>query len=85
MARFELAFDQLSSGAQAVAHDTGFTPGARNPFRSIGIRAIEVLHACETALDLVERYERPDRPGGWREHEVRLAALGGLHSWTAWT
>jgi coenzyme F420-reducing hydrogenase alpha subunit len=34
----------------------------RNPFRSIVVRAIEILYACDEALRLVAAYEPPARP-----------------------
>ena len=34
----------------------------RNPFRSIVVRAVETLFACEEALRLAGLYEPPDRP-----------------------
>ena len=32
----------------------------KNPFRSIVIRAIEIVYACEEALRLIAAYEPPD-------------------------
>ncbi len=62
LARFALNFDRLSSGARAAATAVGLGPADRNPFRSIVIRAVEVLHACDEAISLIEAYERPDLP-----------------------
>lgn len=61
MARFALNADQLSAGARDAARRAGLTPDTRNPYRTIVIRAVEVLHACEEALAIMERYEEPDR------------------------
>ncbi|MGW2715949.1 nickel-dependent hydrogenase large subunit, partial [Streptomyces sp. NPDC001356] len=33
-----------------------------NPFRSIVVRAVEVVHAVEEALRIIDAYERPPRP-----------------------
>ena len=33
-----------------------------NPFRSIIVRAVEVLYACEEALRIINDYEMPDAP-----------------------
>ena len=40
-------------------------PGAPcpNPFRSIVVRAVELLYACDEALRLIDGYEEPDAPG----------------------
>jgi coenzyme F420-reducing hydrogenase alpha subunit len=61
-ARFALNHAHLSPGARAAADAVGLGPDERNPFRSIVTRAVEVLHACEEAIALIERYEAPDRP-----------------------
>ena len=34
----------------------------RNPFRSIVVRAVEVVYAIEEALRIIDEYERPSRP-----------------------
>jgi coenzyme F420-reducing hydrogenase alpha subunit len=33
-----------------------------NPYKSIVVRSLEVLYACEEALRIIEDYEEPDRP-----------------------
>jgi len=62
MARYALNFDRLSPGARSAAEAAGLGPVCRNPYRSIVVRAVEVLHACEEALELIERYAPPSRP-----------------------
>lgn len=62
LARFGLSADRLSPGAWEAAADAGLEHPCRNPFRSIVVRAVETLHACEEALRIVESYEEPDRP-----------------------
>ena len=62
LARYALNFDRLSPLAQEAARDAGLEPVCRNPFRSIVVRAIEVLWACDEALRLIERYEPPAAP-----------------------
>ncbi|HET7238627.1 MAG TPA: nickel-dependent hydrogenase large subunit, partial [Terrimicrobiaceae bacterium] len=62
MARFNLNFDQLDANARQAAQEAGVPGVCRNPFQSIVIRAIEVLHACEEALRLIADYEPPDVP-----------------------
>ncbi|MCB1014756.1 MAG: nickel-dependent hydrogenase large subunit, partial [Acidimicrobiales bacterium] len=62
LARFALGFDHLLPGARAAADAAGLTPDERNPFRSIVVRAVEVLHAVEEAIALLEGYEEPDAP-----------------------
>ncbi|VBB47468.1 Hydrogen dehydrogenase [uncultured Desulfatiglans sp.] len=62
MARFNLNFDQLPPMARRAAEEVGYVPPCRNPFKSIVVRAIEVLCACETALDIVAGYDPPPSP-----------------------
>lgn len=59
MARFALNAGHLSPGARDAAAAVGLSPDERNPFRSIVIRAVEILHACEEALGWVRSYEPP--------------------------
>ena len=63
LARYALNFDRLSPLAQAAAREAGLGPRCTNPYRSIIVRAVEVLHACDEALRIIAAYEPPDRPG----------------------
>ncbi len=62
MARYSLNFDRLSPLAQNAAREAGLGPVCRNPFRSIIVRSVEVLWACDEALRIIENYESPDAP-----------------------
>ncbi len=62
LARFNLNFARLSPLARELAAEVGLTAPCRNPFRSIVVRAIEVVFACDEALRLIEAYEPPERP-----------------------
>lgn len=62
LARYSLNFDRLSPVAQAAARDAGLGRTCADPFRSIIVRAVEILHACDEAVRIVEAYEPPDRP-----------------------
>lgn len=61
LARFVLNADRLSPRAAALAAEVGLTAAERNPFRSIIVRAVETVHACEVALSIVEGYSLPTR------------------------
>jgi coenzyme F420-reducing hydrogenase alpha subunit len=61
LARFALNADHLAPRAAAAAHAAGLTAAERNPFRSIVVRAVETLHACEVALAITARYTPPER------------------------
>ena len=62
MARFALNGQQLSPRALAAAGRVGLTPGVTNPFKSIIVRAVEIVHACEASLAIIESYEPPNPP-----------------------
>ncbi|MDA8248688.1 MAG: Ni/Fe hydrogenase subunit alpha [Rhodospirillales bacterium] len=62
LARFNLNYAQLGAPVQALAAELGLAPGCRNPFRSIVVRAIELVYACEEALRLIAAYEPPGAP-----------------------
>jgi sulfhydrogenase subunit alpha len=62
LARYSLNFDKLTPLAQQAARDAGLGPVCRNPFKSIVVRSVETLYACEEALRLIEQYEMPDKP-----------------------
>ncbi len=62
LARFALAFDELTPLAKEAAHEAGLTPAERNPFRSIVVRSVELVEACDEALRLIDAYEEPDAP-----------------------
>ena len=60
LARYALNFDRLPASVQALAREAGLGPVCRNPFRSIIVRAIEIVYACEEALGLIAAYEPPE-------------------------
>ncbi len=62
LARYGLNFDMLSPAARQAARDAGLPPVCRNPFRSIIVRAVEILYACDEALRLIGEYEAPEVP-----------------------
>jgi len=76
MARFALGYDRLSPGARSAAAEVGMGPDDRNPFRSIVTRAIEVLHACDEAIAILEGFEEPDT--SWVAVEPRAGVGHGV-------
>ncbi len=62
LARYNLNFDKLVPIAQKAALEVGLGRECRNPFKSIMVRSVELIHACDVALDLIENYEQPPRP-----------------------
>jgi coenzyme F420-reducing hydrogenase alpha subunit len=62
LARYNLAFDQLSPLAKEAAHTAGLKATCSNPFQSIIVRSVEILYAFDEALRLIDEYEVPDQP-----------------------
>jgi sulfhydrogenase subunit alpha len=62
LARFSLARDRLGPAATEAADRAGLGGECREPFRSIVVRAVEVVHACEEALRVIDSYV-PFSPG----------------------
>ena len=62
LARYALNADRLSPLAREAARHAGLGDVCRNPFRSIVVRAVEVLWACDEALRIIDAYERPEHP-----------------------
>jgi coenzyme F420-reducing hydrogenase alpha subunit len=62
LARFALSGDRLSPLALEAAHEAGVEAPCRDAFRSIVVRGVELVYACDEALRLIAEYEEPDRP-----------------------
>jgi coenzyme F420-reducing hydrogenase alpha subunit len=62
LARFALNHEQLSPVAIEVAREVGLEAPCRDPFRSIVVRSVELVYACDEALRIIDEYEQPDEP-----------------------
>lgn len=62
LARFALGADHLPGVARQAAAAAGLASPCTNPFRSIVVRAVELVTACSEALALVEGYRPPSLP-----------------------
>jgi coenzyme F420-reducing hydrogenase alpha subunit len=62
MARYALNRDRLPAELRVLADEVGLEPVCRNPFRSILVRGLEVVYACDEALRLIAGYEPPAQP-----------------------
>ena len=60
MARYSLNGARLSPRAKSIARQVGLEPVIRNPFRSILVRSIEMVYACEEALRIISEYRPPE-------------------------
>ena len=61
LARYSLNHDKLTPLVREARQRRIGHP-VRNPFRSIIVRAVEVVYAVEEALRIIEEYQRPARP-----------------------
>jgi coenzyme F420-reducing hydrogenase alpha subunit len=61
LARYSLNFDRLSPLAQQTAREAGLGPTCTNPFRSIVVRLVETVWACDEAIRILDAWEEPER------------------------
>lgn len=59
LARYSLNFDRLPPHIQALAREAGLGPVCRNPFKSILVRGVETVYACEEAMRIIATYTQP--------------------------
>ncbi len=62
LARYSLNSGCLPAAVRRAARDAGLGDRCANPFRSIIVRAVELLYAADEALRLLRAYEPPDPP-----------------------
>ena len=62
LARFSLNHELLSPLARTAATEAGLEAPCRDPFRSIVVRSVELVYACDEALRLIDAYEEPELP-----------------------
>jgi coenzyme F420-reducing hydrogenase alpha subunit len=62
LARYNLAGARLWPSAANAARAAGLAREERNPFRSVIVRAVEIVQAVEESLAIVEDYDPPDPP-----------------------
>jgi coenzyme F420-reducing hydrogenase alpha subunit len=62
LARVALNFDRLSAEIQSLARNAGLAPPVRNPFKGLLVRLVEIAHAFEEAIRIIESYEPPSPP-----------------------
>jgi coenzyme F420-reducing hydrogenase alpha subunit len=61
MARFNLNRERLMPIARELATEVALEAPCTNPFKSIVVRALEVLHACDEALRIIADYAPPEQ------------------------
>ncbi len=62
LSRYALNRDRLGPRADAIVREVGLEPVVRNPFRSVIVRAVESVEACDQALKIIDQYRPPAQP-----------------------
>ena len=57
LARYRLNADRLPSWVTSAAKEAGFPDACRNPFKSIIVRSLEILYACDEAIRILSAYD----------------------------
>ena len=60
MARFNLNYDRLPEPIQVAAKAGGLEHPVKNPFRSLLVRALETVYACDEALRIIDAFKKRD-------------------------
>ena len=76
IARYNLNHQNLSPLVQKMIKKIGFEEKCVNPFRSIIVRALEMLYACDEALRLIEAYDADNLPASVDVPKRRAAGYG---------
>lgn len=85
LARYTISSARLSPIAREAAAAAGLGDTCRNPYRSIVVRAVEIVYAVDQALAIIGSYERPDPasvevpPAAGTGHGVSEAPRGLLY------
>jgi coenzyme F420-reducing hydrogenase alpha subunit len=59
LARFALNAERLAPEARETARAVHLEPPCKNPFKSLLVRGVEVVHALAVAVRIIEGYEAP--------------------------
>ena len=62
LARFALNASWLAPTARETAAAVGLRAPERNPYRSVLVRCVEMAHAADEALRIIDRYIEPEAP-----------------------
>jgi sulfhydrogenase subunit alpha len=72
LARFNLNADRLGAPASEAAGVLGLAAPVRNPFKSLAVRAVEIVEALHEALRIIATYSKPQAAA------VELPLRGGV-------
>jgi sulfhydrogenase subunit alpha len=76
LARYTVSYEQLSELAREAAASAGLGGESRDAFRSIVVRGVELVYACDEALRIIDLYEEPD--AAWVDVEPRAGTGYGV-------
>lgn len=80
MARYNLNYKNLSKTVQKVAREIGFENTCHNPFKSIVIRALEILYACDEALRIIAAYDWEKMPAAVNVEKKAAVGYGATEA-----
>ncbi len=85
LARYNLNYDRLTPTVQKAAEEAGIAETCKSPHKSIIVRSLELLYACEEALRIIDQYAKPEcpyeevKPGAGRGYGCTEAPRGILY------
>jgi len=62
LAWYNLNYDKLTPTVHKAAEEVGIPETCNNPYKSIIVRSLELVYACEEAIRIIKNYEKPDQP-----------------------
>ena len=80
IARYNLNRTTFSPLVQQTIQSIRFESTCTNPFRSIIIRALEVLYACDEAIRLIDVYDAEKRPPSLAIHPLSTICCGATEA-----
>lgn len=80
MARYNLNRKNLSKIVQEAIKEIGFEENCLNPFKSIVIRSLEILYACDEALRIINAYDWDHRPAAVNVEKRAAVGFGATEA-----
>lgn len=75
IARLNRHHERLHPVALKALRQSGLSLPVRNPYQSIVVRSLEVVHALAEALDIIDNYQKPEP--AFEEYTLREATAAG--------
>ena len=61
LARFNVEYEKLPEIAKEAARIAGLEPTCKNPFKSLLVRMVETVFACDEAVRIIADYQKPEQ------------------------